>query len=66
MTTNSERERRNVNENEKDEMARKYFDSGWNGHRREVLATAEHAGAEKAVEWSKDHPAVDYAAKTGE
>lgn len=55
-----------MNENEKDEMTRKYFDSGWNGHRREVLATAEHAGAEKAVEWSKDHPAVDYAAKTGE
>jgi hypothetical protein len=40
-----------------DEHDRRWFDSGWEACRREVLAVAEHQGVTAAVEWASRHPA---------
>lgn len=40
-----------------DEHDRRWFNSGWEACRREVLAMAEHQGDSEAVKWAEEHPA---------
>lgn len=46
-----------MTETEQDANNRRWFNTGWDACRREVLAMAEHVDDTAAVDWASRHPA---------
>lgn len=44
-----------MDQTQQDAANEKYFNSGWEGALREVIAVAKHQGDAAAVAWAKEH-----------